>query len=121
MFKVGLENYTVLGKHGAYDFEHEYEQPFIVSIWVEINTTSFDEELSKTINYADLQEIVHDVIVESPPIRLMETMMEKIIRRITENPLTNKIKIRIEKPKAQMPKQGGLAIVECEWPFRQEV
>ena len=121
MFKVGLENYTVLGKHGAYDFEHEYEQPFIVSIWVEIKTTSFDEELSKTINYADLQEIVHDVIVESPPTRLMETMMEKIILRITENPLTNKIKIRIEKPKAQMPKQGGLAIVECEWPFRQEV
>ena len=121
MFKVGLENYTVLGKHGAYDFEHEYEQPFIVSIWVKINTTSFDDDLSKTINYAYLQEIAHEVIVESPPIRLMETMMEKIILRITENPLASKIKIRIEKPKAQMPKQGGLAIVECEWPFRQEV
>ena len=118
MFKVGLENYTVLGKHGAYDFEHEYEQPFIVSIWVEINTTSFDEDLSKTMQIYRKLFMSHS---KSPPIRLMETMMEKIILRITENPLTNKIKIRIEKPKAQMPKQGGLAIVECEWPFRQEV
>ena len=57
MFKVGLENYSVLGKHGAYDFEHEYEQPFVVSIWVELNHNQFDDDLSKTINYADLQNI----------------------------------------------------------------
>ena len=49
MFKVGLENYTVLGKHGAYDFEHEYEQPFVVSIWVELNHNQFDS-LAKEIN-----------------------------------------------------------------------
>ena len=75
----------------------------------------------RPINYADLQEIVHDVIVESPPIRLMETMMEKSYLESLKIHLPVKIKIRIEKPKAQMPKQGGLAIVECEWPFRQEV
>ena len=50
MFKVGLENYTVLGKHGAYDFEHEYEQPFVVSIWVELNHNQFDDDLSKTLS-----------------------------------------------------------------------
>ena len=79
MFKVGLENYSVLGKHGAYDFEHEYEQPFVVSIWVELNHNQFDDDLSKTINYADLQNIVHDVVVNSTPIRLMETMMSMMI------------------------------------------
>ena len=55
-------------KHGAYDFEHEYEQPFVVSIWVELNHNQFDDDLSKTINYADLQNIVHDVVVNSTPI-----------------------------------------------------
>ena len=34
--RVGLEDYTVYGKHGAYQAEHAYEQPFIVSIWVEL-------------------------------------------------------------------------------------
>ena len=117
MFKVGLENYTVLGKHGAYDFEHEHEQPFIVSIYVELNHNQFDEDLSRTINYADLQRLVHDVIANSPPIRLMETMMTKMFDRISENELVSKISIRIEKPKAELPYTGGLAIVEAEWPF----
>ena len=84
MFKVGLENYSVLGKHGAYDFEHEYEQPFVVSIWVELNHNQFDDDLSKTINYADLQNIVHDVIVNSTPIRLMETMMSMMLEKLNK-------------------------------------
>ena len=117
MFKVGLENYTVLGKHGAYDFEHEYEQPFVVSIWVELNHNQFDDDLSKTINYADLQNLVHEVIVNSPPIRLMETMMAKMFGKISKNKLVKKISIRIEKPQAKLPNDGGLAIVEAQWPF----
>ena len=117
MFKVGLENYTVLGKHGAYEFEHEYEQPFVVSIWVELNHNQFDDDLSKTINYADLQNLVHEVIVNSPPIRLIETMMTKMFSKICENNLVKKISIRIEKPEAKLPNDGGLAIVEAEWPF----
>ncbi len=117
MFKVGLENYTVLGRHGAYDIEHEYEQPFVVSIWVEINHSQFNDDLSKTINYADLQNLVHDIIVNSAPIRLMETMMTKMFSKISENKLVNKISIRIEKPQAKLPNDGGLAIVEAEWPF----
>ncbi len=119
MFKVGLENYTVLGKHGAYDFEHESEQPFNVSIWVELNHNQFDDDLSNTINYADLQNVVHEVITNSPPIRLMETMMSKMFEQISQNSIVKKISIRIEKPKAALPNEGGLAIVEAEWPFEQ--
>jgi dihydroneopterin aldolase len=117
MFKVGLENYTVMGKHGAYDFEHQEEQPFVVSIWVELRNSSFDDKLENTINYAELQSLVDKVIVDSPPIRLMETMMVKITESIKQNPLVSKINIRIEKPKAALPKDGGLAIVESQWPY----
>ena len=91
MFKVGLENYTVMGKHGAYDFEHEEEQPFVVSIWVELNNSDFADKLENTINYADLQSLVDKVIIDSPPIRLMETMMIKMIESIKQNPLVSKI------------------------------
>ena len=41
MFKIGIENYTVYGRHGAYEFEHENPQPFIVTIWVEITNHRF--------------------------------------------------------------------------------
>ena len=117
MFKVGLENYTVMGKHGAYDFEHQEEQPFVVSIWVELHNFSFADKLENTINYADLQALVDKVIIDSPPIRLMETMMVKMTESIRQNPLVSKINIRIEKPKAALPKDGGLAIVESQWPY----
>ena len=117
MFKVGLENYTVYGKHGAFDFEHETKQPFVVSIWVELNNTKFEESLDKTINYAELQTLADNIIMHSPPIKLMETMISRMIDGIKDNQLVSKIKIRIEKPKAVLPNEGGLAIVEGEWPY----
>ena len=106
-----------MGKHGAYDFEHREDQPFVVSIWVELHNSSFADKLENTINYADLQALVDKVIIDSPPIRLMETMMVKMIETIRQNPLVSQINIRIEKPKAALPKDGGLAIVESQWPY----
>jgi dihydroneopterin aldolase len=47
----------------------------------------------------------------------METMMTKMFSKICENNLVKKISIRIEKPEAKLPNDGGLAIVEAEWPF----
>mgnify|MGYP006254371029 FL=1 len=63
---------------------------------------------------------MHDVIVNSAPIRLMETMMSMMIDKIKENNLVSKISIRIEKPQAKLPNDGGLAIVEVEWPYESE-
>ena len=43
--------------------------------------------------------------------------MVKMIESIKQNPLVSKINIRIEKPKAALPKDGGLAIVESQWSY----
>tara|TARA_B100001250_G_scaffold402491_3_gene415674 strand:- start:19 stop:393 length:375 start_codon:yes stop_codon:yes gene_type:complete len=120
MFKVGLENYTVMGIHGAYDFEHKSPQPFVVSVWIELDNIEFNDDLKNTINYADIQIIIDDVIMNSKPVKLMETMMVKMIDQIKLNKLVRKIRIRIEKPEAALPNDGGLAVVESEWPFQQE-
>ena len=117
MFKIGIENYTVYGRHGAYEFEHEKPQPFIVTIWVEITNHRFDDNLSQTVNYADLQNVAFEIIANSPPIKLMETMMEKMFTEISKNQLVKRIDIRIEKPSAQLPHESGLAVVEAVWPF----
>ena len=115
MFTISLENYTVMAKHGAYDFEHEKKQPFIVTIKVEIKKGQVDEDLDKTVNYADLQTTIDEVLLISKPIRLMETMAERMIAILKLNPLIENIKIRIEKPDAPLPHKGGLAVVEAEW------
>ena len=115
MFTISLEDYTVMAKHGAYDFEHESNQPFNVTIKVEISPNKINDELSKTVNYADLQNTIDTVLLNSEPIRLMETMAEKMIMILKQNELIEKISIRIEKPNAPLPHEGGLAVVEAEW------
>ncbi len=113
--RVGLESYEVLARHGAYDFEHEKEQPFIISIWATIANDVTNDDLSMTLNYADLQEAVDAVVCNSPPVRLMETLCSNLVSRISTNPIVDSISIRIEKPEAPLPHPGGLAVVEHEW------
>ena len=74
-----MENYRVMAKHGAFDFEHLEKQPFIVTIRVKTIQQSVNEDLSKTVNYADLQTTIDEVLLDTEPIRLMETMAERMI------------------------------------------
>jgi dihydroneopterin aldolase len=115
MFTISLEEYCVMAKHGAYDFEHLEDQPFIVTIRVQITDGMVNDDLDKTVNYADLQDTIDDILLDSQPIRLMETMAERMIERLKSNTLIEKISIRIEKPEAPLPHKGGLAVVEAEW------
>ena len=48
-------------------------------------------------------------------------MISKMFEEISQNRLVKKISIRIQKPEAKLPHQGGLAIVEAEWPFEQRI
>ena len=82
MFTISLEDYRVMAKHGAYDFEHLEDQPFIVTIKVQITDGKVNDNLDKTVNYADLQSTIDDILIDSKPIRLMETMAEKNDRQI---------------------------------------
>lgn len=115
MFTISLENYRVMAKHGAFDFEHLEEQPFIVTIKVKIIEQTINDDLSKTVNYADLQTTIDEVLLDTEPIRLMETMAERMIDKLKSNKLIKKISIRIEKPDAPLPHKGGLAVVEAKW------
>ncbi len=112
---VGLEKYEVIAAHGAYDFEKSEAQPFVFSIWAELENDDIKDIIDNTLNYADLQNAVHSVVVNSPPVNLMETLCSNICNEIATNLLVREIKIRVEKPNAPLPRDGGLAIVEHVW------
>ncbi len=113
--RVCLESYSVMAKHGAFDHEHENEQPFIFSIWATLVADVEHDDLTKTLDYGDLQRAVIDNVVEAEPVRLMETLAADIIKEISKNPLVEMIEIRIEKPNAPLPYHGGLPLVERIW------
>ena len=113
---VAVENYKLKGKHGVFDHEREKDQPFVVSIWVILKEPSSNDELSSSVDYGFLQRTVHDVIARGDSVMMMETLCDKIIEVVSGHLNVAGVKIRMEKPQAPMPHNGGLAVVERTWP-----
>ena len=113
---VAVENYKLKGKHGVYDHEREKEQVFVVSIWVVLKEPAIGDKLATSVDYAFLQRTVHDVIARGESVHMMETLSDQIIEIVSGHLNVAGVKIRIEKPQAPMPHDGGLAVVERTWP-----
>ena len=113
---IAVENYKLKGKHGVFDYEREKNQNFNVSIWVVLNEPSSGDELATSVDYAFLQRTVHDVIARGESVQMMETLCDQIIEIVSGHLNVAGVKLRIEKPQAPMPHDGGLAVVERTWP-----
>jgi len=112
---VGLDNYLVDAVHGFYDEEHLKSQPFNISVRVELSSTVVDGKIGTTVDYAQLQQAVDAVVLNSEPIRLLETMAQRIAERIQSSQNVESVFVRIEKPKAPLPHPGGLPFIEYRW------
>jgi len=108
---IGIEGYPVKGRHGVFDWEREKEQLFRISIWVRLERISVADELETSVDYGFLQRVAHDVI-KGDPIRMMETVCDRIIEVVAGHLNVAAVKVRIEKPEAPLPHNGGLAVVE---------
>ena len=113
---IAVENYKLKGKHGVFDYEREKDQPFIVSIWVILKEPATDDDLTSSVDYGFLQRTVHDVIVRGDSVKMMETLCDNIIENVSAHLNVAGVKLRMEKPDAPMPHNGGLAVVERTWP-----
>ncbi len=114
-FSVGLDNYLVNGAHGYFDREHLKPQPFNISVRVDLLNAIEDGELESTLDYARLQQAVDSVVLNSPPIRLLESMALQISEHIQQTEHVQSVFIRIEKPDAPLPHPGGLPYIEYTW------
>ena len=113
-WRVGLEDYEVRAKHGYFDHEHENVQPFVFTVWVTFQKDSISE-LEESINYADLQMTVDDIVLNADrPIRLLEEMAQGIIEQLSTRTFVSSISVRIEKPEAPLPHKGGRPVIEVE-------
>jgi len=112
---VAVEGYCVEGAHGVFDWEREGAQTFVVSVWATLSSDASDDELSTSIDYGTLQKAVYSVIAEGDSVKMMETLCEKIAARLRGEANLSALRIRIEKPNAPMPHEGGLAVVEFSW------
>jgi dihydroneopterin aldolase len=112
---VGLNDYLVHGVHGFYDEEHQESQPFNISIRVDLSSTIADGDIATTVDYAQLQQAIDAVVLNSKPIRLLESMAQRICELIQTSENVETVFIRIEKPEAPLPHPGGLPFIEYTW------
>ena len=112
---VGLDDYLVHGIHGFFDVEHNKPQPFNISVRVDLSSSVEDGQLGSTVDYAQLQEAIDNVVLHSSPIRLLETMAQRISKQIQDSEIVETVFVRIEKPEAPLPHPGGLPYIEYTW------
>ncbi|MGB0312650.1 MAG: dihydroneopterin aldolase, partial [Poseidonia sp.] len=78
-WRVGLEAYEVMAVHGWYEEEHLAPQPFVFTVWATLAGEERIEDLDETLNYADIQIAIDEVMLNAPePIRLMEDMAQPV-------------------------------------------
>ena len=113
--RVGLERYTVMAKHGYYAFEHEQEQPFVFTVWATLSKAKVGNELSNTLNYADIQVAIDHVMLESEaPIALMEEMAEQVIEQIAASN-SRRTSCSGRETKCTTSPPWWLPVIEVEW------
>ena len=115
-WRVGLEAYEVMAVHGWYEEEHRAPQPFVFTVWATLAGDERIEALGETLNYADIQIAIDEVMLNAlEPIRLMEDMAQRVVDRLAAQPGVASLSLRIEKPHAPLPHPGGLPVIEVLW------
>ena len=112
--RIELTGLECFGYHGVFDEEKRTGQPFIVDItcWLNFSEAAADDDLTKTINYAELAEVAAEV-VEGPARDLIETVATDVanaaMRRFEE---LYAVEVTIHKPNAPIPRTfGDVAVV----------
>ncbi len=112
-YSIGLEGYVVQAAHGWFEHELEAPQPFIVNAEVHTEWERADD-LPSTVNYAELQQIVDEVLL-TPGVhhRLMESMVDAMLDRMLALPGVARATERIAQHDAPLHHPGGVPWVEA--------
>ena len=99
---IKINGISAKGFHGVFQSERKKGQKFIVDIELNVNLNNLKDDLSKTVNYAEVAQIAHDNIT-GKPVLLIETLAENIARLILRKyKKVKQVKVIVHKPKAPL-------------------
>jgi dihydroneopterin aldolase len=93
---VEVHGVEVFGHHGADEHERHQGQTFLVDVSLELPEPGVDE-LTATIDYRRVREIVH-AVNESGSFKLLETFTRAIADSVHEQLLPQQVRVRVRKP-----------------------
>lgn len=100
---IEVRGLQVEGRHGVADAEREHDQPFVVSLAVRLDTreaAAFDD-INATLDYAEAVRQV-TAVVRGESVQLIETLADRIARKLLANKRVLDIWVRIAKPNAPL-------------------
>lgn len=103
--RIELTGLVAYGYHGVLPEEKKNGQTFTVDItaWLDFHEAARDDDLTKTINYAELAELAHDVVT-GPSKNLVETVASEIADLVLENyDQLHAVEVTVHKPHAPIP------------------
>jgi dihydroneopterin aldolase len=101
---IHLSGLEVFAHHGVFPEERTNGQLFVVDLDVEFDAgpAAESDDVSDTLNYAELAQTVHDVVA-GDPVNLLETLAARVLRSVFAFPTAQHATVTIHKPEAPMP------------------
>jgi 7,8-dihydroneopterin aldolase/epimerase/oxygenase len=112
-FEIALSGLVGFGYHGVLEHERQYGQEFVVDLIAHVSAEA-EDELSGSVSYADLAElIVQDIATE--PVNLLETLALRLHSKVLGH--SNRItwaKVTVHKPSAPIQQRFSDVSVSYE-------
>jgi dihydroneopterin aldolase/2-amino-4-hydroxy-6-hydroxymethyldihydropteridine diphosphokinase len=112
MDRIEVRGLRVRGRHGVLDSERRDGQDFLIDavLGVDIRPAAAADDLSRTVDYAKLSERLA-AIVAGQPVRLIETLAERLARACLAEPAVREVQITVHKPQAPVGLPFGDVLV----------
>ena len=102
--RIELTGLECFGYHGVFEEEKKTGQPFIVDVTCWLDTAGIEDDLSRSVNYAELADVAAN-IVEGPSRDLIETVAAEVAETAMQRfEILHAIEVTIHKPKAPIPR-----------------
>jgi 7,8-dihydroneopterin aldolase/epimerase/oxygenase len=100
---VALRGLRATGRHGWYEHERVEGQPFVVDVELRLDTrtAAASDDLADTVDYGTLAADVV-ALVEGEPVRLVETLAQRVADRCLADPRVRAVRVTVHKPQAPM-------------------
>jgi len=101
--RITVHGLTGHGFHGVYPEERAAGQTFRVDAVLELDTAAAaaTDDLALTVNYAELSQQLHAVLV-GEPCDLLETLAQRLADCCLEHPAVEAVEITVHKPDADL-------------------
>ncbi len=91
------------GRHGWFAFERDEGQEFVVDVELSLDTraAAASDDLADTVDYGALGADVV-AIIEGEPVRLVETLADRIATRCLSDERVRSVRVTVHKPQAPL-------------------